>query len=385
MNVMTGKEGNDQPPSSSAAFRKPRIPIWLVAILVVALIALPAAYLYPILTQPDFDGDGIADGNDPDDDNDGLPDSWEELYGFNPRDGADASLDQDTDNLTNLEEFNGGASPLSGDSDNDTLTDWEEVTLYGSSPMLADTDNDTLLDLWEVRGFYNDGIFQDLPGMGADPAIKNIFLEIDWMVNGNRSFEPLPEAIERVKEVFENNPIERIDIIIDAGGEEVPYLDPMVHSTADNLRKNTGSDGQSTGGLSEGRRGFFYYAIFGESIYYDDFYGLCPWVPGDSVLIASGKFPDPAVDRDAVIERQTHTLIHELGHAILGFLGPGNRAENSDICGDSIHSRYPDDVLYCSTSAEYAPFTVTDFNEALWEEMFTEGFRSGLISLNATV
>ena len=38
-------------------------------------------------------------------DNDGLPDAWENKYGFNPNDPADAQQDPDGDTFTNLEEF----------------------------------------------------------------------------------------------------------------------------------------------------------------------------------------------------------------------------------------------------------------------------------------
>jgi hypothetical protein len=51
--------------------------------------------------------------NDLDDtDNDGMPDTWEERYGFNPYDPSDASLDADQDGVTNLEEYQQGTNPL---------------------------------------------------------------------------------------------------------------------------------------------------------------------------------------------------------------------------------------------------------------------------------
>ncbi len=59
----------------------------------------------------DFDGDGEADILDFDDDNDGMPDWWEELHGLNPFDPADANQDPDGDGLTNLEEFLAGTDP----------------------------------------------------------------------------------------------------------------------------------------------------------------------------------------------------------------------------------------------------------------------------------
>ncbi len=47
-----------------------------------------------------------------DTDNDGMPDDWEERYGLNPYDSNDASQDEDTDGVTNLEEYQQGTNPL---------------------------------------------------------------------------------------------------------------------------------------------------------------------------------------------------------------------------------------------------------------------------------
>jgi hypothetical protein len=50
--------------------------------------------------------------NDMDDtDNDGMPDTWEDRYGFNPYDPIDASQDADNDGITNLQEYKDGTNP----------------------------------------------------------------------------------------------------------------------------------------------------------------------------------------------------------------------------------------------------------------------------------
>jgi len=46
-----------------------------------------------------------------DTDHDGIPDSWEILYGFDPLNPLDAGLDSDGDGLTNLEEYGMGTDP----------------------------------------------------------------------------------------------------------------------------------------------------------------------------------------------------------------------------------------------------------------------------------
>ncbi|MEK6747631.1 MAG: hypothetical protein AABY83_00305 [Pseudomonadota bacterium] len=77
----------------------------------------------------DFDGDGIPDTWDPDDDNDGLPDWYEDGYPgiLNSKNAADAALDSDNDGLTNLQEYKYNTIPTNPDSDSDGVTDGAEI------------------------------------------------------------------------------------------------------------------------------------------------------------------------------------------------------------------------------------------------------------------
>jgi len=64
----------------------------------------------------------------PDDDNDGLPDNYEEQYTFlNPYDASDAGSDQDGDGVTNLQEYRAGSDPTKEDTDRDGLSDRYEL------------------------------------------------------------------------------------------------------------------------------------------------------------------------------------------------------------------------------------------------------------------
>ena len=75
------------------------------------------------VADTDTDSDGTLDCNDLDDDNDGMPDDYEVVQGFNPLDALDASNDPDGDRLANLDEYNLGTDPNDIDSDNDGIAD----------------------------------------------------------------------------------------------------------------------------------------------------------------------------------------------------------------------------------------------------------------------
>jgi chitinase len=59
----------------------------------------------------DTDGDNIGNNADTDDDQDGMPDAWETMYGLDPLDAADADTDLDGDGISNLDEYAGDSNP----------------------------------------------------------------------------------------------------------------------------------------------------------------------------------------------------------------------------------------------------------------------------------
>ncbi|WOO39344.1 hypothetical protein [Rubellicoccus peritrichatus] len=120
-----------------------------------------------------------------DSDGDGMPDDWEITHDMDPLDATGengADYDRDSDNLSNLQEYNNTTDPNDADTDDDGLPDgWEvqygldpldngtttqdngaygdpdvdgltNITEYqtGTNPVLADTDVDGLPDGWEV-------------------------------------------------------------------------------------------------------------------------------------------------------------------------------------------------------------------------------------------
>jgi hypothetical protein len=53
----------------------------------------------------------VNKANNTDTDGDGLPDWWEQLYGLDPANGADALVDTDSDGWNNLKEFQLSTDP----------------------------------------------------------------------------------------------------------------------------------------------------------------------------------------------------------------------------------------------------------------------------------
>jgi hypothetical protein len=82
-----------------------------------------------------------------------------------PRQTTSDDADDDGDGLTNAAEDEAGTDPNLADTDEDGLTDGEEVAQIGTSPLSADTDSDGVLDGDEVAQGTN-----PLDGLAAAPS-----------------------------------------------------------------------------------------------------------------------------------------------------------------------------------------------------------------------
>lgn len=109
-------------------------------------------------------------------DGDGIPTWYERLYPFlDPTNSADAANDQDSDGLTNLEEYQVNTEPNDPDTDDDGLTDTAEVrrTVNGNpaptNPRRADTDQDGLRDNVET----GTGTYVSASDTGSDPLLAD--------------------------------------------------------------------------------------------------------------------------------------------------------------------------------------------------------------------
>ncbi|MBV1905031.1 MAG: hypothetical protein KUG75_03060 [Pseudomonadales bacterium] len=83
----------------------------------------------------DTDGDGTGNNADPDDDGDGMPDSFEIDNGLDTLNSADALLDADNDGATNLQEYQADTDPNDGNSVDACLLDGITAPLPSDSSL----------------------------------------------------------------------------------------------------------------------------------------------------------------------------------------------------------------------------------------------------------
>ncbi len=112
--------------------------------------------------NPDMDGDGLSDydevvtygsdPNNPDTDGDGHPDPVEVSFGTDPADATSspATVDSDSDGLSDVSEGPLGTDHNDSDSDDDGLSDGDEVNTYGTDPTDTDSDDDGYTDAEEI-------------------------------------------------------------------------------------------------------------------------------------------------------------------------------------------------------------------------------------------
>mgnify|MGYP003572122216 CR=1 FL=1 len=119
----------------------------------------------------DTDDDGYGNNADTDDDNDGMPDTWELLYGLDPL-KDDAAADPDGDEISNINEYNLGSEP-----------NYNESNFAPDPPQLLNPGNDEtvgLTPLLETDEFY-------------DPNINDVHSQTQWKIirvhDGSRVFD----------------------------------------------------------------------------------------------------------------------------------------------------------------------------------------------------
>ncbi|KGJ87024.1 M4 family metallopeptidase [Colwellia psychrerythraea] len=202
----------------------------------------------------------------PDSDGDGMQDAWEDLYGLDKNDPTDAPLDNDSDNLSNLAEFEAETNPLIADTDSDGLTDGDEVLIHLTSPILADSDSDTLSDSAEINTHLSNPLSSDTDADGlSDGDEVNIHnsnvnnndtdgdglhdgFEVLYNFNvlideGVASLDPDDDGLTTLEEfTLTTNPL-----IPDTDGDDISDGDEVNIYTTSPLLSDTDTDGMQDG------------------------------------------------------------------------------------------------------------------------------------------
>ncbi|RLF42075.1 MAG: hypothetical protein DRN12_01430 [Thermoplasmata archaeon] len=189
------------------------------------------------------------------------------------------------------------------DSDNDGVPNWWEEK-WGYNPYIwddhrhLDPDNDGLNNIEEC---YTDSY-------NSNPFHKDLFLEIDWMTPYDRNHPP-ESSIDALKKVFADHNIAlHVDIGNLGGGEEIPYLPIFTYSQLVDLYWKYFLHNN----LNNPRRGIFHYCIIcnrgpGPGFAFIGWYGL------DSFLISADMLQEnqPRYSREHLV---IHGILHEMGH-----------------------------------------------------------------------
>ena len=123
--------------------------------------------------QIDTDGDGVLDLYDAfphdinyqkDTDKDGMPDKWEEKYGFNPYDINDGLLDKNGNGITNIQEFKNNSHPLKALTRDELITLIKNYTDNSSD----ETNRNNLINANTSEITNMKDIFNDSPSFNLD-------------------------------------------------------------------------------------------------------------------------------------------------------------------------------------------------------------------------
>ncbi len=300
-----------------------------------------------------------------DEDEDGLPDSWESANGLNPADSSDATLDSDNDGLTNREEYQQGTVPGLSDSDDDGMADGWEVRnnldprdssdaaldedgdglanlgewQAGSDPGRRDSDGDGLTDGWEVVNGLDPidatDARTDADGDGLDNTFERS-LGTDpqrWDTDG----DSLSDGWEHENGL---DPLVPTDADSDVDADGLNLLEEIQAGT-DPLRRDTDGDGLSDGaevaaGLSPTQRD-----TDGDGLDdgWESWRGLDPLDPGD----ANGDPDGDGLDNTAEAGLGTHPMLADTDDDGLRDdreLTLGTSPTRSDTDGDTMPDGY---------------------------------------------
>ena len=240
------------------------------------------------------------------------------------------------DNFTVPVTVAGNASQVTTSSTfvNNCLT-WGAVVF---STTVQDTDGDGIPDAVEISGMTDpaDGSFVNFPAMGANPNVKDIFIQLDWMVAGDHIHQPKQAALNKVIAGFAAAPGGAINVHFDigqggaftGGGHTIPEVTPTAWKKDFNAFK--------AANFANNRRNFWRYGLFAHSQPGTTSSGISDLPGGDFMVTFGGWTSTNAADNMVGTEdEQAGTIMHEAGH---GFNLKHGGADHTPNCKPNFDS-----------------------------------------------
>lgn len=176
-----------------------------------------------------------------DTDGDRMPDDWEVARGLDPF-RNDANEDPDGDGLTNLQEYNGGTSPLANDSPTASTgvsaLFTANTAIYPFS-LSADTDGDGMPDWWEQHYGLNP-LVNDAGGDADGDGVSNL---AEYRQGRNPTASESLTEVATLSGAFTLNTLEPR---LDTDGDGIPDAWEMAHGL-DPFRNDAAEDADSDG------------------------------------------------------------------------------------------------------------------------------------------
>ena len=185
------------------------------------------------------------------------------------------------------------------------------------TPLSRDSDGDGLPDVWEQNGYTVDGVFVDLPAMGANPYHKDLFVWMDYMTRTDGTTLAPPQAvIDNIKAVFANAPVANPDgttgiTIHPVLKFQVPFAETLGSATNEN-QVWVDFDALKALHFPAAYAKSFRYMIWANSYDAGSSSGLARDIPATNFLVTLGLWSH----QGGTDWEKLGTFVHELGHCL---------------------------------------------------------------------
>ncbi len=262
--------------------------------------------------------------------------------------GNSDGIDHVTTTALRPTEFPGQIFQMGWEDKPDNVSDHDFNDLISVVRVNIDKDGDGLWDDWEQFGADTNGdgaVDLDLPGLGANPNHKDIFVEIDFMdcaVSGSdcasgdtHSHRPKTAAINAAVQAFANAPVTNPDGV-NGIALHLNVGNSISHQNALNIPGLCFAGGSGIGnfdtikadpanfGPDNPRRFAYHYNLWTHQQVTTSTSSGCAELPGNDFQVSLGGWnASGATDRDGdglsdrdvgTVQQQAGTLIHEMGH-----------------------------------------------------------------------